>query len=219
MSKVMKETQELAARPSGEVQAQTQSQAREPEYALIPPADIFEDADGISVVLDMPGVAKDRLNVKADGNGLVVEGEAKIPMPEGMEPIYADIRSTHYRRSFGLTSELDTGQTEAALKDGVLTIDLSKDFLVVQGSEQRTAVAQLVFTATGAPDVDSVLFAIEGAQKEVPVDDGSLSAQPLTVTRKAQLKLHAVSFRTRCQPPIHASARRTARREIDLRSN
>jgi Sporulation and spore germination len=68
----------------------------------------------------------------------------------------------------------------ADLKDGVLTIDLSKEFLLVQGSEQRIEVAQLVFTATGAPDVNSVLFAIEGTQKEVPVDDGSLSAQPLT---------------------------------------
>ena len=41
-------------------------------------------------------------------------------------------------------------------------------------------MAQLVFTATGTPKVDSVLFAIEGTLKEVPVDDGSLSAQPLT---------------------------------------
>jgi len=82
----------------------------------------------------------------------------------------------------GLRTAIPSGTRllAADLKDGVLTIDLSKDFLVVQGSEQRTAVAQLVFTATGTPDVDSVLFAIEGTQKEVPVDDGSLSAQPLT---------------------------------------
>ncbi|HTN81871.1 MAG TPA: GerMN domain-containing protein [Acidimicrobiales bacterium] len=82
----------------------------------------------------------------------------------------------------GLRTAIPSGTRllAADLKDGVLTIDLSNDFLVVQGSEQRTAVAQLVFTATGTPDVDSVLFAIEGVQKEVPIDDGSLSAQPLT---------------------------------------
>jgi len=82
----------------------------------------------------------------------------------------------------GLRTAIPSGTRllAADLKDGVLTIDLSNDFLVVQGSEQRTAVAQLVFTATGRPDVDSVLFAIEGVQKEVPIDDGSLSAQPLT---------------------------------------
>ena len=122
----MKTTKEVATRPSGEPEAQTTAQTREPEYTLVPPADIFEDADGISVVLDMPGVAKDRLNVKADHNGLVVEGDAQISRPEGMNAAYADIHSTHYRRSFGLSGELDTGRTEAALKDGVLTIRIPK---------------------------------------------------------------------------------------------
>jgi len=122
----MKKTHEVSNRPSGELQAPSESQTRKPEYTLVPPADIFEDADGICVVLDMPGVAKDRLNVKSDHNGLVVEGHAQISMPEGMNAAYADIRSTHYRRSFGLTGELDTGRTEASLKDGVLTIRIPK---------------------------------------------------------------------------------------------
>jgi len=43
-----------------------------------------------------------------------------------MNAAYADIHSTHYRRSFGLSGELDTGRTEAALKDGVLTIRIPK---------------------------------------------------------------------------------------------
>ena len=124
----MNKTQDVSTRPSGELQRQpeSQGQAREQEYTLVPPADIFEDADGISVVLDMPGVAKDRLSVKSDHNGLVVEGDAQISMPEGMNAAYADIRSTHYRRSFSLTAELDTGRTEASLKDGVLTIRIPK---------------------------------------------------------------------------------------------
>jgi HSP20 family molecular chaperone IbpA len=120
----MNDTQQVAKRPTGEVQQQ--SPAREPEHALIPPADIFEDTDGISVVLDMPGVSKDRLHVKADGNGLLVEGDAEIPMPEGMEAVYADVRATHYRRSFGLTGELDAERIEAGLKDGVLTLRIPK---------------------------------------------------------------------------------------------
>lgn len=126
----MRSTQQVSRRPSDELQQQPQSQSqppkRDPEYTLIPSADIFEDEDGISVVLDMPGVSKDRLQVKADGNGLLVEGGAEISMPEGMEAVYADIRATHYRRSFGLTGELDTDRIEAALKDGVLTIRIPK---------------------------------------------------------------------------------------------
>jgi len=122
----MNDNQQVAKRPSEAARQQPQAQAREPEYALIPPTDIFEDADGIRVVLDMPGVSKDRLHVKADGNGLTVAGDAEISMPEGMEAVYADIRATHYRRSFGLTSELDADRIEAALKDGVLTLRIPK---------------------------------------------------------------------------------------------
>src|SRR5215207_9228179 len=110
----MNDTQPVAERQRN--QAQPQTPAREPEHALIPAADIFEDADGISVVLDMPGVSKDRLHVKAEGNGLIVEGDAKIPMPEGMEAVYADVHAARYRRSFGLTSELDAERIEAGLK-------------------------------------------------------------------------------------------------------
>jgi HSP20 family molecular chaperone IbpA len=122
----MNDSQQVAKRPSDATRQQPQAQAREAEYTLVPPADIFEDADGISVVLDMPGVSKDRLHVKAEANGLVVEGDAEISMPEGMEAVYADIRATHYRRSFGLTGELDADHIEAALKDGVLTLRIPK---------------------------------------------------------------------------------------------
>ena len=121
--------QEVASRPSTEAQVQAQGQGQlqqKPELALAPAADIFEDADGISIVLDMPGVTKERLTVRADRNELVVEGEAAIDMPQGMEAAYAEVRSAHYRRSFVLTNELDTGTVEASMKDGVLSIRVPK---------------------------------------------------------------------------------------------
>lgn len=124
----MTQTQEVARRQSTEPQAQNQAQvpAHEPEHALVPPADIFEDADGITIQLDMPGVVKDGLSVKADRNGLVVEGDASIAMPEGMEAVYAEIRTARYRRSFTLTGELDADGIEASIKDGVLAIRVPK---------------------------------------------------------------------------------------------
>jgi len=120
----MNDTKELARQPAGEVEGQ--AQPREPDIVLRPSADVFEDAHGISLLLDMPGVAKDRLNVKADRNGLVVEGDAEINIAEGMEALYAEVRSTRYRRSFSLTGELDADAIDAKLKDGVLTIRIPK---------------------------------------------------------------------------------------------
>ena len=91
-----------------------------------PPVDIFEDAHGIMVVAEMPGVSKEGLNVQADRNSLLIEGNAVIDMAAGMEPVYADVQSTRYMRSFVLSSELEIDAIDANLKDGVLTIHIPK---------------------------------------------------------------------------------------------
>lgn len=94
--------------------------------ALQPAVDIFEDSDGITVLADMPGVSKERLNIQADRHRLLIEGNALIEMPAGMEALYADVQSTRYVRAFALSSELDAERIEASLKDGVLTARIPK---------------------------------------------------------------------------------------------
>ena len=101
-------------------------QKRDDQLALQPPVDIFEDAHGIMVVAEMPGVSKDRLNVQADRDRLTIEGEIAIDLPNGMEAIHVDVPYTRYSRSFGLSSELETDAIDAKLKDGILTIRIPK---------------------------------------------------------------------------------------------
>jgi len=103
-----------------------QAKRREDEWALVPAVDIFEDQTGITVQAEMPGVSKDRLDIHADRNSLVIEGEVAIDMPEGMQAVYADVRTTRYRRTFVLSGELDTERINANLKDGVLTVQVPK---------------------------------------------------------------------------------------------
>lgn len=105
---------------------QSVAEARGTPVVLQPPVDICEDADGITLVADMPGVSKERLTIQVDKDTLSIEGEAKIDMPEGMKPLYADVRSTRYRRSFALSRELDSGHIDASLKDGVLSLRIHK---------------------------------------------------------------------------------------------
>jgi HSP20 family protein len=114
--------QEVAKREA----TQVQGKGREQELALAPPVDIFEDVHGITVQAEMPGVSKDRLNVQADRNNLLIEGDIVIDMPQGIEAVYADVRATRYRRSFVLSGELDSDKIEANLKDGVLTVRIPK---------------------------------------------------------------------------------------------
>ena len=106
--------------------APTQGRSRDEEVAMRPPVDIFEDAHGIMVVAEMPGVSKEGLNVQADRNNLLIEGNAVIDMATGMEAVYADVQSTRYMRSFVLSGELETDAIDANLKDGVLTLRIPK---------------------------------------------------------------------------------------------
>src|SRR6185437_2990211 len=94
----------------------TEQRARTTEASVRPPVDIYEDGDGITLEADMPGVAKDRLTVRVDGDTLVLEGTVQFELPEHGEALYADIRSAVYRRSFALSRELDHGNIQAQLK-------------------------------------------------------------------------------------------------------
>jgi HSP20 family molecular chaperone IbpA len=93
---------------------------------LIPPVDIFEDESGFTLIADLPGVAKERLGVKVNGDNLLIEGEMSVPSPQGMELFYAELPASHYQRSFMLSRELDASKIEANLKDGVLKLRIPK---------------------------------------------------------------------------------------------
>jgi HSP20 family molecular chaperone IbpA len=115
---------EVAKRqPDGAV---AQARGRTAESAIRAPADVYEDREGITLEADMPGVSRERLNVRVDGDNLLLEGNVQFELPEQAEALYADVRSTVYRRSFVLSRELDTAQIQATLKDGVLTVRIPK---------------------------------------------------------------------------------------------
>lgn len=117
----MAETQQVARESAARAAA-----AREDERVMRPAVDIFENAQGITVRAEMPGVSKERLSVHADRNTLTIEGELGLDMPQGMEALHADVQSMRYVRSFQLSGELDPDRIEANLRDGVLTLRIPK---------------------------------------------------------------------------------------------
>jgi len=118
----MTANQDVARKEAGA----TDKKARERESVIVPMVDIFEDAHQITVQAEMPGVSRDKLNIQADRNGLLLEGDMQIDMPAGMTALHADLQTTRYRRSFVLSGELETERIEASLKDGVLTVRIPK---------------------------------------------------------------------------------------------
>lgn len=93
---------------------------------LRPPVDVIEDAQGITLLADLPGVSKENLNLRLDAHSLTIEGAMSIEMPADMEARYAEIRHRHYERTFALSRELDGEKAVAELANGVLRIRIPK---------------------------------------------------------------------------------------------
>lgn len=99
---------------------------QEHELAVPPDVDVFEDSAGITLLADMPGVPREQLELKVEGDTLLIEGAVQAQTPDGLEALYAEVRVPRYRRSFTLSRELDTTRIEAQLKDGVLNLRIPK---------------------------------------------------------------------------------------------
>jgi HSP20 family molecular chaperone IbpA len=106
------------------------SRRRDPQAAeqppLLPPVDVIEDAEGIVLYADMPGVPKERLDVHIDGEVLVIEGEMALEMPKDMEAMHVEVSQPRYRRVFTLSRELDPQRMQAELRQGVLKVRIHK---------------------------------------------------------------------------------------------
>ena len=104
----------------------TQTRPESEAPALLPPVDVFEDASGITLYADLPGVPKDKLSVRIDGDSLVIEGEIALEMPKNLEATHVEVSLPRYRRVFTLSKELDPERLSAELKHGVLKLQIQK---------------------------------------------------------------------------------------------
>jgi len=107
----------------------TSAEATRPEAGqagLFPPVNVVEDANGITLFADLPGVPKDKLGLQVEADTLTIEGEVSFAMPEGMESIHAEVSLPRYRRVFTLSKELDTEKVAAEFVNGVLTLRIPK---------------------------------------------------------------------------------------------
>jgi HSP20 family molecular chaperone IbpA len=96
------------------------------EAALTPPVDVIEDAAGITLYADLPGVPRDKLGLRIDSDTLTIEGEVALPLPQEMTPSHAEVQLAHYRRAFTLSKELDADKISAEFAHGVLRVRIPK---------------------------------------------------------------------------------------------
>jgi HSP20 family protein len=88
--------------------------------------DIFETDHGLTLVLEMPGVNKESVNVMVENDILTIEGRVDFSKYEGLQPLYTEYNIGNYARSFQLSSKIEQDSIRAELKDGVMTLVLPK---------------------------------------------------------------------------------------------
>lgn len=94
--------------------------------ALLPPVDVVEDATGITLYADLPGVPRENLSLQLETDSLTIEGTVALDVPQDMQSSHADVGLPRYRRVFTLSRELDGEKATAELKNGVLTLRIPK---------------------------------------------------------------------------------------------
>jgi HSP20 family protein len=97
-----------------------------PARTFLPTADIYEDRDSLKVILEMPGVEKDNVNVRVEEGVLFVEGRLDLNKYRGLQPLYTEYNIGNYARTFRLSNAIDQDRIGAELKDGVLSLTLPK---------------------------------------------------------------------------------------------
>jgi HSP20 family molecular chaperone IbpA len=98
----------------------------ERQQVLRPDVDIYENREGLDLFANLPGVRQGDLRIEVDDKTLTIQGEISIDMPESMQSLYADVRSTRYQRAFTLSSELDAAGINASLVNGLLKLHIPK---------------------------------------------------------------------------------------------
>ncbi|MCO5091750.1 Hsp20/alpha crystallin family protein [Bosea sp. (in: a-proteobacteria)] len=93
---------------------------------FVPRADIYETPDQVVLLVDMPGVASDGVDITLEKRTLAIRGYAADQQRENYRQIYAEYGAGDYERVFTLSEDIDRDAIEASQKDGVLRLVLPK---------------------------------------------------------------------------------------------
>jgi len=89
--------------------------------AISPAVDIYENAEEVLVIADLPGVAQNSLSIRLEKGELTLEGR-RSEAAESVTP--ANVPD--YRRSFLVPQGIDAERIAAKLQGGVLRVHLPK---------------------------------------------------------------------------------------------
>jgi HSP20 family protein len=116
--------------------------------AFVPPADVLETDDGVEVLMDVPGLRSEDIEIDLQNDVLTVRGERRWPYGEGDGAAWRRVERGfgRFERSLRVPHGLNPDQIEASLSDGVLALRIPKPEtpkprrIPVEAAEERQPV-------------------------------------------------------------------------------
>lgn len=115
---------------ANEIQSQVKQEVESPGEATaagkhyVPYTDIYETPDALILIVDMPGLAREQVEVTLDKDQLTIQGKIDHTRYDGLRPLYTEYNVGHFTRTFSLSRRIDREGISADMQDGVLTLQL-----------------------------------------------------------------------------------------------
>ena len=115
-----------------ELEVQQKREVEKPQETTVPArfyqpnTDIFEEEGSLTLVMEMPGVQKENVDITIEKNVLEVEGKIDFSKYQDLEPVYTEYNVGHYKRNFSLSTKIDQSKISAEMDNGLLTLVLPK---------------------------------------------------------------------------------------------
>lgn len=131
----MSDTRELKVR--GKQEVTTPAEQTKPGLVFTPNVDIFETEKAITLLVDMPGVKTEDLNVDLRDDILTLTGDVSPGLTTPGEKVSVEYDTGRYYRQFSLSEVIAQEKIDAKLAEGVLRLTLPK---VEKATPRRIAV-------------------------------------------------------------------------------
>ncbi|MFZ5808313.1 MAG: Hsp20/alpha crystallin family protein [Chloroflexota bacterium] len=93
---------------------------------FLPRTDIYETADGLTILMDIPGAKETDIDILLEKNVLTVHALVEPEFPQGYALALQEYEVGDYQRSFRLSNEINQDKIEASYSHGVLRLNLPK---------------------------------------------------------------------------------------------
>jgi HSP20 family protein len=94
-------------------------------HAWRPAIDVYEVANGFVVVVELPGVEEQNVNITLDNGRLRISGTRPLPdVGEGKQPLQLEIEQGPFERQISLPADTDADGVRARFKSGLLLVHI-----------------------------------------------------------------------------------------------